>query len=331
MSKILAKTVKKGMLLTAIVTIIIVASIVIGAIFGFNGLVSDAKTLTVSIDGGVAYETRLEELQAECEKEFEDLNAKYVIKSELSVASQELVFTFNKKADLTAVKAALTTKFENGWKDAIITVSTANEDVIGTMPYLYILLACLGCALFSALAFGYATLRYKWHVGAIVGIATAVSMMLTTAIIVLTRVLVTPTVGCAIAVSGMLTAVLAMLTANNLKSASNEENAEEKSAEEKVLSAIPVKETLFVCAGLGIAVLLVGILGQTEIAWFAVSALIAIVVSAFIALMFAPAIYLPLKVWVDARPTKNAYVGAKKAVKEVEVKAEESVKADDEE
>lgn len=336
MSKILAKTVKKGMLLTVIITVITVASIVIGAIFGFNGLISDNKSLTVAIRGGVAYETRLDDLQAECEKEFGDLKAKYVVKGEVSGVPSELVFVFNKKADLSEAQKALEAKFEiedvttinAKWSGVEIKVSSASEEVVGVMPHLYILRTAIACVVFAGLVFGYATLRYKWQIGAVAGIATAVSMALTTAIVVLTRVLVTPAFAYTVAVSGLLTAVLVLFGAHKVKTAVKEGEAEGKSVEELVVSSIPVKEILIASAGLGIAVLLVGILGQTVSAWFAVSALIGILVSAFIGLAFAPAIYLPLKVWSDARPAKNGYKGAKKAVNEVEKK--EEVAEDDE-
>lgn len=338
MSKILAKTVKKGMLWTVIATVIVVASVVLGAIFGFNGFVADNKSITVSIGGGVAYETRLDDLQAECEKSFGDLKAKYVVKGESSGGSQELVFVFNKKADVNEVITALETKFDvedlktvnTKWDGAEVTVSDTSEKVVSAMPRLYILRTAIACVVLAGLVFGYATLRYKWEIGAITGIATAVSMALTMAVVLLTRVLVTPAFGYVVALSGLLTAVLVLMSAHNLKSALKEENEESKSAEDLVVSTIAVKETLIACAGLGIAVLLVGILGQTAIAWFAVSALIGIAVSMLVVLVFAPSIYLPLKVWSDARPVKSGYKGAKKVVKEATEVKEEVVEEDDE-
>lgn len=336
MSKILAKTVKKGMLLTVIVTVIMVASIVIGAIFGFNGFYSDNKTITVTIEGGTAYEERLSDLQDECEKSFGGLKAKYVVEGELAVATEELVFVFSKKADIKTVKEALETKFSvdaatinEKWASTEISVSSSEDQVVSTVPHLYILRTVIACVVLAGLVFGYAALRYKWQIGAIAGISTAVSMALTTAVVLLTRVLVTSAIGYVVAASGLLTAALVLFSVHKLKAAMKEENAE-RSAADLVVSSIAVKETVFACAGLAIAVLLVGILGQTVSAWFAVSALIGILVTAFVVLMFAPSIYLPLKVWSDARPVKSSYKGAKKAVSEAAKEEKEEVVEDDE-
>ena len=67
----MSKSCKKATLITVLLTVILAAAVVIGAMFGFSkgAAVGDNKSLTVSMDQ-IAYETELEEVKAECEKVF---------------------------------------------------------------------------------------------------------------------------------------------------------------------------------------------------------------------------------------------------------------------
>ena len=90
MSKILTKTVKKTAILSIVLAVIIAAA-ALGIVFGVKGngvfnksaLLSDSKTLTVSLNQH-AYLTKLEDVEAECEKAFANLDVEYQMKGEMS-------------------------------------------------------------------------------------------------------------------------------------------------------------------------------------------------------------------------------------------------------
>ena len=77
-----------------------------------------------------------------------------------------------------------------------------------------------------------------------------------------------------------------------------------------------------------ITVLLAGILVGKAGIWFAVSALLGVIASAFIGLFYAPAAYAPLKSVVDAKIAEKTirYKGAEKTSTKVKKSAKQEVK-----
>lgn len=322
MSKILSKTVKKGMLMTVLVTVVLALALVIGGIFGFNNSIKDVNTLTVSVDN-YAYETSLDDIEAECGKVFKSLSikAKSEVKGEMSSAlASEIMYVFDKSVDVEKAEAALESAFaaktvDGGeWAGMELTVNSGSENVVGTTAKYYALRGGLATLAFLLITFGYVTLRYKFNVGVFTTGATLVGMLLTTAIIVLTRIPVTPAVAYAIVASGMLTAVAVLFNFNKLRAALKEEDAAEKSLQETIVSSIAVKETLFLAASLTIALALLAIFGKASIALFSLSAFVAVLVATFMGILFAPAAYLPVKAYADkvAESKSKSYKGAKK-------------------
>ena len=80
-------------------------------------------------------------------------------------------------------------------------------------------------------------------------------------------------------------------------------------------SCVATREVLSTAAIVALGMVLVAVLGKESGLWFAVSALIAVAVSTFMSLFFAPAAYLSRKTASDAKPVKDGYVGAKKTSK----------------
>ena len=313
MSKIFSKTVKKTTLWSVIIAIVLAAAIVVCALFGFNKnlAMKDNKSLTVSLNAYV-YNTQLDSVKAELG---EELGAEYALEGAMSGDVSEIVFVFEKDADVAALKtkaeAYLADKVANaeGWSGAKYNVSASTEVATAALAKGYILRAVIAGVVLAVLAFVYVSLRYKLSGGIAAGVSVLVGMLLTAAVIVLTRVYVTSSAAYAIAIAGLLTAAMTLFTFNNVRSAQKEEGV---STEEAVSSSVAVKEVLYTAAIVAVGMLLVGILGKTGGAWFAVSALIAVAVSAFVSLFFAPAVYLSVKTAADNKPAKEGYVGAKK-------------------
>lgn len=319
MNKILTKTIKKAGLLSIILAAILAISLVIGLVFGFNGSVKikDSKTLTVSLNQ-YAYATKMDKVEAECEKAFKGLDFKYQIKGTMSGDASEIVYVFDKDASDAKLESAKTTLdgvFAT-WDGDFITVSIGGEKAVRVLPEGYVLRGVIACAVFVLLAFVYVALRYNLKMGGVVALTSAVGAALTAGLIALLRIPVTISVSYVFATAALLTAVTSLLSFNKSRANKSDEISEN----------VAVCEISLLTVLLGGALILVGALATVSTRWFALAALIGVLVSAVMGLVFAPAWYLALKkscAKKSAGKTKSGYVGAKKSVKNAEVKAEE--------
>ena len=305
MSNLFSKTVKKTTLWSVIAAIVLAAAVVVCALFGFNLTMKDKKVLTVSLNAYV-YNTQLDEIKADL---VEELDCDYTVEGGMSGDVSEVVFVFGEDADLAALKTKaesyLDSKLAN--TGANYNVSASVEEVEVVLAKHYVLRAAIAGAVLAVLAFVYVALRYNLANGIVAGVSVLVSMLLTASIIVLARVYATESVATVITLAGLLTAAMTLFTLNNLRAAEKE-----ATTEETVATSIAVKEVLYTAVVVAVGMLAVGILGKSTGIWFAVSSLIAVVVSVAVALFFAPAVYLSVKTAFDSKPAKGGYVGAKK-------------------
>ncbi len=332
MSKILAKLVKKGTLLSIILAVIVVAASVIGIIFGFNGMntMEDGKKVTVTVSQYLYdTESRKEEIQDACEKAFADNNILYCIDGDQGNGG-EFIYAFKADENVSKAVEKLKATFAD-WKannpkyethEIIVTVT--NEKVVVALAEGYVVRGIIAGVVLAVLAFAYVTIRYKWRMGAVAGISVAAAMLLTGAIVILTRIPATAAVMYAIMASALLTAITVLFNLNKLRSALK--NGEKKDVEELIVSTISVKETLIFAAILGVAILLAGIPAGASAAWFALSAFIGLFVATFIGLVYAPSLCLPMQKASEAKAaslSKSGYKGAKKGEKSAQPKKEE--------
>ena len=307
MSKIFSKTVKKTTLWSVIIAIVLAAAIVVCALFGFNKNLEmqDKKTLTVSLNAYV-YKTQLDEIKGDL---VDELGSEYTLEGAMSGDVSEIVFVFEKDADVATLATKAQTYLDAKLKDtgAKYSVSASTETATVALAKGYVVRAAIAGVVLAVLAFAYVSLRYKLAGGITVGASVLLGMLLTAALVVLTRVYVTASVAYVITLAGLFTAMMTMFTLNNVRAA----KAEGASTEEAATS-VAVKEVLYTAVVVAVGILLAGILGKTLGIWFAVSALIAVVASAFVSLFFAPAMYLSVQTTLDSKPAKEGYVGAKK-------------------
>lgn len=327
MSKILGKTVKKVTILSIVLAVILAAATLIGILFGFNNSIAmeDSKSVTVSINQ-YAYNTMLDDVKDDCSAAFKGLDIEYVMQGEMSGDESEIVYVFDKKvkaekigAAYVALKTVFAEKTAAGgaWEGTFISVTYGNEELATAIADEYVVRGVIASVVLLVFAFVYVSIRYKLNVGALTALCTLLGMLLTTAIIVLTRIPVTLSVTYVLIGAALLSAVTSMMTFNKIR-ANKKNNEEGASAEETVTAGIAVNEILLLTACFGIALLVVGIVATAAIRWFALSALVAVLVSAFIGLMYAPALYLPIKKAADKKPARpGAYQGAKRTSKKV--------------
>lgn len=322
MSKILKKLTKKWSFLSGIIVGLLIAATVIGILFGFNGLVTDGKHVTVSVDP-VLYKDQAvrEEIKDLCDDAF-DGNL-YSWTGDNSGNDGVFVYAFKENANLDKAVEDLTADLAQWTDDYSITVVVTNEKVVINLAEGFVVRAAIAGVVFAVLAFAYAAIRYNWRRGIVAGVSVAAAMLLTGALVILTRIPATTSVAYAIMGSGLAAAITVLFSLNKLRTAAKE-NANQD-AEELVVSSIAVKEIVIFSAILGAAILLVGIPAGVSGAWFALSAFIGIAVAAFMGIVYAPALCIPMQKAMAAQAASNSksgYKGAKKGTKTA-VKPEE--------
>ena len=323
MSKLFSKLART--IITVVLAVVLVAATVVGIIFGFNpdATVADGKKVTVTVDS-VLYQAEgsKKEIKKVCDDALD--GALYFIDGD-NGDSGEFVYAFKADANVEKAVEKLQTTFADWTKDGgkyeslTITVTETQEKVVNNLPEFFVLRGAIAATVFAVLAFAYAAFRYNWRRGLVAGIAVAVSMLLTGAIVILTRVPVTTSVLYAILTAGLLTAITVLFSLNKLRETEKSEEAPTDPAE-LVISSIAWKETIIFAAILGVAILACGIPAGASGAWFAVSAFIGLIVAAFMGLIYVPALCVPVQQAIKLKAesaTKHGYKGAKKGGKRV--------------
>ena len=327
----MSKSCKKATLITVLLTVILAAAVVIGAMFGFNkgAAVGDNKSLTVSMPQ-IAYDTSFEEIKAECESVFGDASVKYEIQGEMDGYDREIVFVFDSEADVTAMQNALRTRFSEltkegaKWYGYEFDVQGSAETTVDFVAEDYVLRAVIAGVVFAALALAYAWIRFKWTGGVVALLCSFFAMAGTAAIVVLARIPVAASTLYAVMISAFFAVAAVLLNLNKAKAATEEKPCTVAKGAILTLSVVSAA-----------AILLAGGLSGTANLWFAVACVAGIVVSAFLGLVYAPAVYetlSPVAAAKEAAKDKFSYKGAKKtstkvkktAVAPVEEAVEES-------
>ena len=326
----MSKSCKKATLITVLLTVILAAAVVIGAMFGFNkgAAVGDNKSLTVSMPQ-IAYDTDFEEIKAECESVFGGASVQYEIQGEMDGYDREIVFVFDSEADVTAMQNALRTRFAEltkegaKWYGYEFDVQGSAETMVDFVAEGYVLRAVIAGVVFAVLALAYAWIRFKWTGGVVALLCSFFAMAGTAAIVVLARIPVTASTLYAVMISAFFAVAAVLLNLNKAKAATEEKPC--TVAKSAILTLSVVSAVAILAAG--------GLSGMANL-WFAVACVAGIVVAAFLGLAYAPAVYAtlsPVAAAKEAAKDKFSYKGAKKtstkvkktAVAPVEEKVEE--------
>lgn len=303
MSK-LTKTVGKWKLWTVVSAIIVAAGIIVAAIFGFNAdyTASDVKTMTVKLDSYVSVsDVKTEKVKDICESALEKAGLKdaYTMDGETS-GGGELA-------------------------GAILYVTANSERAAATLAAGYLWRAALAGAVVLLAEFIYIAVRYKLNMGAAAAISSLTGTLLTVALVALVRLPVTASLAYAGAFALLYTTVTSMLALNKMRENFKTDEYKEKSADEAIVSSLPVKTILAFAAVSAVALVLVGAIAVASVRWFAIAALIGVLAGTFASLIFMPAIYLPLKKLSDKRAAERARYDYKKSGKD---KKEDAPKED---
>ena len=253
MSK-LSKTIGKFKLWGILAAVVIVAGIVIAAIFGFNtdAALSDSRTLSVRLDSYVT-DDRTALIREVCEEEIggAGLGDKYSMTSEFSGTGCEIVYAFSSSVDESAV-AAVKTAVENRLTEATGTqgnalygayvyVTSNAETVSAVLPEGYIWRAVLAGVVAVVLEFIYVAVRYKLNMGIAAAASTLAGTLLTLALVALVRIPVTASVAYVGAFALLFTTILSLFAFGKMRADFKTDEYKEKSAEDAIVSSLPAK------------------------------------------------------------------------------------------
>ncbi|MBQ8322650.1 MAG: hypothetical protein IJX91_01645 [Clostridia bacterium] len=328
MNKLLTKTVKKVTIMSIVIAVLLIASFLITFFVGANyGIATDdMATLTVTVDDyHFNNEASIVKVESVCETTFAspevNVEPKITYRGEMS-ADSELVYAFEYGTDLSKAKTALKKAFETEQAKADspivaaeISVSTGSELLKAEIAWGYVWRAVGAAALFAVLAFVYVALRYRLNMGILTAVCALLAPALSAAIILLTRIPFTAASFYAMAISSMIATVFVLFNLNKLRANLKSEEAADKSAEELIVSSTATKEITVFTAIMGVALILVGAIATAAVRYFALASLVSLIVAAFVGLVFAPALYLPMKKRADKKAegvTASGYQGAKK-------------------
>ncbi len=326
MNKILSKTVNKETLMSIVMATLLVLSIVLTAIFGvsYAATLRNANTLTVTVNQSF-YNKRLDDVKSVCDAEFnkQGLTVEYSEES-LVGADGEVIYYFASGADVKAkvetakgklaeMFAAKTDETNGEWKEdlAEISVSAAQEDMQVQMPVWYALRALIAVVVFAALAFAYAAIRHGLISGITTGVSALCGAFLSAAVVLLTRMPITNSALYIFGISAIATSVFAMLTMNKLRA-----KKDEQTTADLVVESTAVKEICTFSVVFGVALILVGAVATWSTRWFAIAALVSLVVTVFVGLIYVPALYWLLKKRSDKKAFDNAQYGKQRAEKQ---------------
>ena len=332
MSNILTKAVKNVKIVGEIIALILAAAIALGIVFGVNGwgvfnkdlLLKDTQTITVSVNHFL-YQTNIEKVENICEDVLKNCDIAYEMKGEMDGDVSEIVYVFDKDADLAAVKTTLESTFDNlikmdkAWEGSFVTVALNSEKAVEFLAQGYVVRGVIAGVVFAVLVFAYVAIRYGLYMGIVGGVSTLVATLLTVALAILTRIPVTASVVYVIAFGALVAGVMSVISLNKIR------EGEQQGAE--VAESLANKELVTLSALMAGALVLMGAVATgMGVRWFALLALVALVAALFVALVFAPALYVPFKAAKDNKPVEGAYVGAEKTSTKVKKVFEKKAK-----
>ena len=318
MSK-LSKTIGKFKLWGILAAVVIVAGIVIAAIFGFNtdAALSDSRTLSVRLDSYVT-DDRTALIREVCEEEIggAGLGDKYSMTSEFSGTGCEIVYAFSSSVDESAV-AAVKTAVENRLTEATGTqgnalygayvyVTSNAETVSAVLPEGISGAPCWRASSPSFWNLSTSPVRYKLNMGIAAAASTLAGTLLTLALVALVRIPVTASVAYVGAFALLFTTILSLFAFGKMRADFKTDEYKEKSAEDAIVSSLPAKGILLFCLVAAVVLVVVGAIATAAVRWFAIASLIGVAAALYSVLLFLPSLYLPLKKASDKRAAARA-------------------------
>ncbi len=303
--------------LLSIVTASIVAlGLVFLFVFGYptNATNNDVTTLTVRVNQ-YAYTQHLEEIEDVAENFFatKGLKYEYDLNAEMYGDESEIVYVFDKDTaisetvidELQAAFNALTAnESEHVLAGSIVNVSSNSERALDRLPGDVLVRLVIAAGVFAVLACLYVTLRHHYVSGLTLFVSLSVGVALTSALVLITRMPITGNLLYTLFFNLLFTAVCTMFTLNKVRKAQKDDKKVD--AETLIKSSIAVEQVLGFAAANVVALVLFGAIATSAVRWFAAISLLSVVAGVFASLFLAPALYMLVKKYSDAKDAERA-------------------------
>ena len=329
MNKFTNKIAGKFKIFLPVALLILVAGIVLAAIFGMNTSpeYGSEKTLKIHVNSYYS-EERVNAVETACAKVFSDKSVDESYKRvERSASANDYTIVYSFKGDFsneklnelrTEVAAKLTGENGalNGIDEDLVSVSASSSVPHTARSAHFILRAAIAGGVLLVAVFVYTAIRHKLAGGVIAAAITLVTLALTTALTVIVRVPVSSTCANALFLSTVLGAVYGVAVAGKMRKAETNEENEGLSAKEIVAKEMPEKPLLIATCALAVGIVLIGAMGISPVQWLSLIALLGLASAYFTAGILFPSIYPPIfeklqkkraaKRRYDYKKTKNA-------------------------
>lgn len=312
----------------AVSALLIIAGIVMYAVFGFNYVRPEKKTIEVSYDAVVSIEDREADLEKACEDAIAQKGVSYSDKQvsdelEMTYVSENgykrLTYTFGSDvSDETlsslreAVEASVTALGVSN-ADIHVTAHTLRSERLYEASWR----AAVALAVAGIVSLVYVGFRFGWG-NAIAGLVGCVNdTLLTLSIFAIARIPVyayAPMLFAGVAM--IFSVVLWLLQCARMRENFKDPAYESLSAGEAVATSVLASRKL-VCAVLipiAVAIVVLGALASGGVRLFVLPLLLPLAVSVYSSFLLAPAVFVPLKSKFDKlKSSRKRYVGKKKA------------------
>jgi preprotein translocase subunit SecF len=244
------------------------------------------------------------------------------MKGEMLGDESEIVYVFKKDVkftkdnlnDLQTKYDALTATEESNESPlagSSVKVLANAEKSLDRLPEIGLLRTVISAAAFAVLACLYLAIRHHYASGATLFVALGVGAALTSALVLITRMPITGNLLYVLFFNLLFTAICTMFTLNNVRKAQKEDKKID--AETLVKSSVAVWQVLTFAAATTVALVLLGAIATSAVRWFAAIALLSVVAGVFASLLVAPACYLVVKKFADAKDAQRARYDYKKS------------------
>lgn len=313
----------------AISAVIVIAGIIVFALFGFSYASSEYKTVEVTYNAVVTINEKEEDLQNICESTFTEKGLSYSQKDITDSLSSTylsktgeivLTYTFSGNSSDESLNAAVTAiKTRLSENELYTDIAVSRHSAENVVFYESVWRGAIAIAVGAVVALVYIGIRFG-VASALTGLAACVhDVLLTLAILALVRIPLyayTPLLFAAIA--ALLSLLFWVLQCMKRRENFKDPAYVALSAEEAVAECYKTsKKTGLIAAGVLVVILaILGAVASAGVRLFMLPAIVPVVVCAYSSLVFATSLFVPVKAKFDKIKSKHKrYEGKKKAEK----------------
>lgn len=345
MNKFTNKVAGKYKIFLPVALLILIAGIVLAAVFGMNVAPEyDAeKTLKIHVNSYYSDE-RVEAVENVCAKVFSEksVDERYT-RTERSTSANDYTIVYSFKGDfaekeLDELRAEVETKLaekiseENGalsGLEDLVSVSTSYLAPHTVLSKGFVLRACIAGGVLLIAVFVYTALRHKLAAGVIATAISLVTLALTAALTAILRIPVSSTCANALFLSEALGAIFGVAVAGKMHAAENNEENEGLSAKETVAKEMPEKPLFVAAAATLLGFVVIGAAGISPVQWLALIAIFGVVSAYFTAGILFPSVYPPIFEKLQKKRAEKRRYDYKKTKTAKEKKSADETKTDE--